>query len=325
MAKIFIIAGHGAGDPGACGNNYTEAERVRALTARIKHFGGSNVMVGDTNRNWYADKGINTLTISKEYQILELHMDSGPSSARGGHVIIHGKYKADTYDTALAKFISTILPGRSSSLVGRTDLANVNRAAAKGYGYRLMECGFISNSADVSIFNTKMDEIAKGILAAFGITSTTTTTKKDTSKTTTTTTTTKKDTSKTTTTTAKKDTLSVDGKWGVATTTKAQKVFKTTVDGVISYQPKANKVYLPNAYTTSWKFYVTGYEKGSSLIRAIQKWCGLTGNAVDGFFGPASVKAFQKKLSSLKYYTGKIDGAMGPATVKAFQTYLNTK
>lgn len=35
MAHIFVIAGHGAGDPGACGNGYQEAERVRALAARI--------------------------------------------------------------------------------------------------------------------------------------------------------------------------------------------------------------------------------------------------------------------------------------------------
>lgn len=43
MAKLFVIAGHGAGDPGACGNGYSEAERVRALAQRIKTLGGNNV------------------------------------------------------------------------------------------------------------------------------------------------------------------------------------------------------------------------------------------------------------------------------------------
>ena len=51
---LFIIAGHGAGDPGATGNGYTEAERVRALAARIGALGGSNVTIADTSRNWYA-------------------------------------------------------------------------------------------------------------------------------------------------------------------------------------------------------------------------------------------------------------------------------
>lgn len=40
MAKLFIICGHGAGDPGCCAGGYTEAERVRALGQRIKELGG---------------------------------------------------------------------------------------------------------------------------------------------------------------------------------------------------------------------------------------------------------------------------------------------
>ena len=35
MAHLFIIAGHGAGDCGAVGYGYTEAERVRALASRL--------------------------------------------------------------------------------------------------------------------------------------------------------------------------------------------------------------------------------------------------------------------------------------------------
>ena len=166
---LFIIAGHGAGDPGATGNGYTEAERVRALAARIGALGGSNVTIADTSRNWYADNGISKLSIPKDYQIIELHMDSASASARGGHVIINGKYKADQYDNALAKMISGIFPGRSQIVVGRTDLANPKRAAAKGYPYRLMECGFITSATDVKIFNSRMDDIARGILRAFGL------------------------------------------------------------------------------------------------------------------------------------------------------------
>lgn len=170
MARVFIIAGHGAGDPGAVGNGYQEAERVRALANRIKTLGGDSVMLGDTSRNWYADKGISSLTIPKDYQIVELHMDSNPSaSPHGGHVIIYSGYSPDTYDTALANFIGSILPGRSSLIVGRSDLANPKRAANRGYGYRLVECGFITNAGDVDTFNSRMDELAAGILAAFGI------------------------------------------------------------------------------------------------------------------------------------------------------------
>ena len=170
MAHIFIIAGHGDGDPGASGNGYKEYERVRALAKKIKAYGGDNVTVGDTGRDWYKDNLISSLNISKDWQIVELHMDgASASSARGGHVIINSAYNPDKYDKALAEFISDILPGRSSTIVKRSDLANPKRAAAKGYPYRLLECGFITNAQDVKIFNGQMDDIAKGILSVFGI------------------------------------------------------------------------------------------------------------------------------------------------------------
>ena len=171
MAHLFLIAGHGAGDSGAVGYGYTEAERVRALARRIVAYGGSNVTLGDTSRNWYADKGISSLKISKDWQILELHMDSGVSTAKGGHVIIKEGYNPDAYDTALANFIVTFFPGRANKVVGRAHLANVNRAAAKGYSYRLLENGFISNKTDLTKFNNQIDDLARGILKAFGITS----------------------------------------------------------------------------------------------------------------------------------------------------------
>ena len=171
MAHLFLIAGHGAGDSGAVGYGYTEAERVRALARRIVAYGGSNVTLGDTSRNWYADKGISSLNIPKSYQILELHMDSGVAMAKGGHVIIKEGYSPDQYDTALANFIGSFFPGRANKVVGRAHLANVNRAAAKGYSYRLLENGFISNHEDLNKFNSKIDDLARGILKAFGITS----------------------------------------------------------------------------------------------------------------------------------------------------------
>lgn len=174
MAHLYVIAGHGAGDSGAVGNGYTEAERVRMLASRIKALGGDNVTLGDVNRNYYKDNGISKLSIPKDWCIIELHMDSSVSvSARGGHVIIKGSYNPDSYDIALASFVGAMFPGRANKIVGRNDLANPNRAAAKGFNYRLVEFGFISNATDVSIFNSRMDELAQGILSAFGISTST--------------------------------------------------------------------------------------------------------------------------------------------------------
>lgn len=170
MSNLFIICGHGDGDPGATGNDYQEAERVRTLAHRIKKFGGDKVIIGDTTKNWYKSKMVNKNNIPEGCLVLELHMDSSPhKTARGAHVIIDADFDADRYDEALAKVMSDIFPGRASTIVKRNDLANHNRAQNARINYRLLECGFISNAGDVSIFNSKMDEIAKSILACFDI------------------------------------------------------------------------------------------------------------------------------------------------------------
>ena len=171
MTRIFVIPGHGAGDSGAVGNGYQEQERVRALAKRIKALGGDSVTLADFSRNYYADNGISSLSLPSDTQIIELHMDSATASARGGHVIIYSGFEPDEYDEALADFIGSFMPGRSVLISKRSDLANPKRAAAKGYGYRLMECGFITNASDVAKFNSKMDDLARGILKAFGISS----------------------------------------------------------------------------------------------------------------------------------------------------------
>ena len=167
--KLFVICGHGAGDPGACANGYEEAERVRVLGKKIKELGGSSVTLGDVNRDYYADNGISNLNLSKDYQIIELHMDKASASARGAHIIIWHEFNPDDYDNALASFLCGLFPGRSTKISKRGDLANPARAAVKGYGYRLAECGFISNKEDLEIFNNNIEKIAKGILEAFGI------------------------------------------------------------------------------------------------------------------------------------------------------------
>lgn len=166
--KLLVICGHGAGDPGACANGYTEAERVRVLGQRIKELGGDNVILGDMSRDYYADNGISYLDLPLDTQIIELHMDSASPSARGGHVIIMDGLEPDSYDLALADFIGNILPGRARTLVQRNDLANPYRANARGYGYRLVENGFISSIEDLTIFNNNIDALASGILACFG-------------------------------------------------------------------------------------------------------------------------------------------------------------
>ena len=168
--RLFVIAGHGAGDSGAVGNGYEEAERARVLAQKIKDLGGTKVLLADLNKNSYRSNIIGKREIPKDCVVLELHLDSSKNTnARGGHVIINAKFKADKYDTALSKMIADMFPGRSKMISGRTDIANVRRAAETGYNYRLLECCFISNAEDIKKFNANIDSLAKKILGCFDI------------------------------------------------------------------------------------------------------------------------------------------------------------
>lgn len=128
----------------------------------------------------------------------------------------------------------------------------------------------------------------------------------------------------------KKDTKTtvVDGSWGNDCTYKSQKVFGTTADGIVSYQPQVNKKYLANCYTGSWQFYKSGYSAGSQLIKAIQKMLKSSGyytGAIDGWCGKQTVTAIQKLLKAKGLYSDSIDGSMGPNTVKGWQKYINSR
>lgn len=172
MTRLYVICGHGNGDPGSSGGGRNEADLVRKLAARMKALGGVSVEVLDTSKNWYAQRLVNSALKKKVGRdpVVELHMDAANGSAKGGHVIIDADFSADKYDRALADYISKKFPGRADKLVKRNNLANLNRAQAQGINYRLLECCFIDNRGDREKFIADMDEVAAGILKAFGIT-----------------------------------------------------------------------------------------------------------------------------------------------------------
>lgn len=306
MAKMFIICGHGAGDPGACANGFSEAAQVRKLAARMQALGGSEVIVGDMSRNWYKDNGIGRGHCPKGVPVIELHMDSAGAGAKGGHVIIKDGFSPDAIDNALAAFIGGFFPGRSKTIVGRSNLANPNRAARAGVNYRLVECGFISDAGDAAKFETRIDELAKGILAAFGIGASAAAPAPQPAP----------------QPAPKPQGLAVDGYWGEATTRRIQEVLDCPFkDGKISRQNPQHKHRL-KACTGGWEFSAPwGEQPGSQTIGAIQRACGVP---ADGFIGPDTINAMIRRFkptSGAKVEDGKLDA--GSPTVKAMQRALN--
>ena len=112
----------------------------------------------------------------------------------------------------------------------------------------------------------------------------------------------------------KKHIIDVDGKWGEDTTTKAQEVFETTVDGIVTDQYKCYEKENPGLFAFEWLNNPSNY--GSELIRAIQKKVGAN---VDGHIGPETIKKMQTWLGTVQ------DGCVSNPSdvVKAFQKWLN--
>lgn len=106
-----------------------------------------------------------------------------------------------------------------------------------------------------------------------------------------------------------------DGLWGKDTTRKAQEVFGTPVDGIVSNQLVWWKNKNPGLLDSSfeWDDYMAG---GSALICAIQNKLGVN---PDGYIGSETISAMQRWLGT------PVDGCVSnpSAMVKAFQHWLN--
>lgn len=112
--------------------------------------------------------------------------------------------------------------------------------------------------------------------------------------------------------------LTVTGKWDKATTTRLQQIFGTPVDGIVSNQWACYKDDNPGL-TSGWDWQHKPNGKGSTLIKAMQKWAGMPFKKRDGHFGPDTCRSIQKKLGTTK------DGYVSnpSAMVKALQKWIN--
>lgn len=112
------------------------------------------------------------------------------------------------------------------------------------------------------------------------------------------------------TTTAASGKLAVDGYWGPQLTRGLQKLYGTTVDGVVSSQYNWNNAGL----TGGWQF--VGKPAGSLLIAAIQRSLGVK---ADGMLGPDTIKAMQRKAGT------PVDGKISVRSllVMYMQRYVN--
>lgn len=103
-----------------------------------------------------------------------------------------------------------------------------------------------------------------------------------------------------------------DGYWGKGTTKRAQEVFGTPVDGVITGQLSSCAKHFPGIISVSYG------RGGSALVRAMQKWLQIP---EDGYIGQQFVLALQHKMGTVA------DGVLSKPSdcIKAFQHWLNNQ
>lgn len=170
--KILVIAGHGAGDCGAVGNGFREADLTRELAGYAVRALDvvADAVIYDTSRNCYRDiknnaNGAKELLKSVDF-VLELHLNSFSSDkAQGVEVLCK---RDSVFSRTLAEKVSNCgFSNRGVKL--RKDLLNMNYCDTIDKPYVLLECGFITNYHDVSVLKNSQEKIAQAIAQSFKV------------------------------------------------------------------------------------------------------------------------------------------------------------
>ena len=172
--EILLIAGHGAGDPGACSGSWQEATETRkvvpALAEAMKNI--ANVTIYDTNRNAYTDYQNGTLnSIAKYDYVLEIHFNVFNGTATGTECYVTTSESGTGVEEAICKNIAECkLTNRG---IKRKNFAVINSAKKAGTSSALLEVCFLDNLNDMKVysenFNNIISAIANGIKQGFGL------------------------------------------------------------------------------------------------------------------------------------------------------------
>lgn len=188
--RMLLIAGHGAGDPGAIGCGYKEADLARELVALIApaaHAAGITVDVFDTSKNMYQylKKG-GKYDFTKYDYVLEVHFNAsgkvdytGNGAKMGSMFFIHPQEKGWSVEQKILNNLYALGSKKAwDGIVVSTrnyqgGLLVQNRVKSQGVSHGLLETCFISDMDDVRWYQSRKKEIAQaivdGIADGFGV------------------------------------------------------------------------------------------------------------------------------------------------------------
>ena len=175
--KILLIAGHGAGDPGACSSYGTESTETRRVLSEVRElFAGYNVTVDvyPVGRNAYADIGNGCLQVNfANYDyVFEIHFNSASNvSATGVEIWVTNAEQGISVEQAVVNKVAAL--GYPNRGVKREDFRVIRTAKNKGTSAALVETCFISNQGDMNRYNSNFSKVCnamvEGIAEGFSI------------------------------------------------------------------------------------------------------------------------------------------------------------
>ncbi|MFA1820541.1 N-acetylmuramoyl-L-alanine amidase [Virgibacillus oceani] len=307
MVKVYLDPGHGGSDPGATGNGLREKDLVLKIARYTRNY-LQNDYSGVSVRMSRNDDSFPSLTDRTNDAnswgadiFVSIHINAFNGSAHGYEdFIFNGNVRNDTgrlRDSLHAELAPLFRNNRGKKRANFAVLRQSNMPAV------LTENGFIDNKQDADYLSkdSNLKKIAqahaKGIASYFGLSKGSSGDSgggnaKSPSK-------------------SKGANLTVDGKWGGATTGALQVALGTTVDDIISNQ-RRNSV-TEAMYGNTVRFSSSG---NSMVIRALQE---LVGATVDGLLGPQTVRLLQEYLGTI------VDGVLSRPSmvVEEMQCRLN--
>ncbi len=183
--KILLIAGHGAGDPGATakinGTTYKEADETRTLVGLLAtELNKYNATVGIYNRerNAYKDCTAGKLAAAvKGYDyVCELHFnafkaDKADGKTRGCEVYVTTTERGVGVELQICQRLAAL--GLTNRGVKRKDFAVIKTVKKAGVSAALVEVCFIDDPDDMAVYTKNRQKVARaiaeGIAAGFGL------------------------------------------------------------------------------------------------------------------------------------------------------------